>query len=70
MSSSAERVAYIKSKYALRCVDGVWVAWAHGREAHFGRDRLEVVSYMRRNHGHFNFADEAGAFADIFRYAE
>ena len=65
MSTSQKRIAYIKSNYSLTLVDGIWVAKSPYSEIK-GADHVRVRFEARCRWGHFNFEDEARAFAEIF----
>lgn len=69
--TSAERAQYIRDNYFLRETGEGFEAVAMYRGAvvsrYSGPDRREVCRLARLNWGHFNFEDEARAFAEIFR---
>jgi hypothetical protein len=63
---SSRRAAYIRQSFSLRCEAGVWVARSAWGSSISSDDLAAVVSQARRRWGHFNFEDEARAFAEIF----
>jgi hypothetical protein len=79
-TESTPRARYIREHYRLEQTGGVWRAvsehggvhaqtgktW-HSRDVIEGPDRGEVTRQARCRWGHFNFEDEAQAFAEIFR---
>jgi hypothetical protein len=80
-----DRAAYIREHYALtsHVVSGqrvLWIATRHhtDRRTGFrkllatidGTDRDDVTRRARCEWGHFNFEDEAAAFAEIFSPTE
>ena len=70
MSSSDDRVAYIKTHFMLKQVGpDMWEAiWDHppGKSVIIGATKERVCREARAWWGHFNFDDEAIAFAEIF----
>lgn len=71
MSTSAARVAYIRKHYALNPTPSGWEAVSTSDTGPAmtisGPERAGVVRTARCQWGHFNFADEADAFFEIFR---
>lgn len=66
MSTPNERQRYIRTNYSLtQAPDGTWVARCPYSTIK-GADRAAVVRKARCEWGHFNFDDEAEAFAEIF----
>ena len=62
----SKRAAYIRENYSLKAEDEFWVArWPGGSITGVERDR--VVRQFRCLAGHFNFEDEAEAFAEVLR---
>jgi hypothetical protein len=72
MSTSAERVQYIRDHFKLNETPSGWEAlWLRPDGSVFASlrhvERAEVRRLARARWGHFNFDDEAEAFAEIFR---
>lgn len=72
MSTSAERVQYIRDHFKLSETPSGWEAlWLRTDGSVFASfkhtDRVEVCYQARHRWGHFNWLDEAEAFAEIFR---
>jgi hypothetical protein len=71
MSTSNQRIAYIRSHYKLEQVPGGWRAQSLRTDgtvfAEYTRPTRDAVCYTARcQWGHFNFEDEARAFKEIF----
>lgn len=65
-----KRAQYIKDSFRLYQTDNGYraVSLYKGREFSFveGPVRAEVIREARRQWGHFNYGDEAEAFAEVF----